>query len=74
MAKVGQHVVPSSGMWKVRRAGSSRASSTHMTRQEAIDAAERIARNQGTELYIHGTDGRIIERHSYSDNRHSQKG
>lgn len=74
MAKPGQHVVPSSDGWKVRRAGSSKASSTHSTQQEAIDAAQRIARNQKTELYVHGRDGRIRERNSYGNDPHPPKG
>ncbi|WP_445192636.1 DUF2188 domain-containing protein [Sphingomonas sp. Tas61C01] len=65
MSKKGQHVVPSTAGWRVRKAGAARASSTHATQQEAIRAATTIARNQRTELYIHGRDGRIRERISY---------
>ena len=28
-------------------------------RREAIDTGRQIARNQGTELFVHGRDGRI---------------
>ena len=28
------------------------------TKQDAINAAREISRNQGTELYIHGKDGK----------------
>jgi hypothetical protein len=65
MSKKGQHVVPASDGWSVKRAGSARATSTHSTQAEAISAATRIARNQKTELYIHGRDGRIRERNSF---------
>jgi hypothetical protein len=65
MSKKGQHVVPSPSGWSVKRAGSARATSTHSTQAEAINAATRIARNQKTELYIHGRDGRIRERNSF---------
>jgi uncharacterized protein YdaT len=61
MAK-GQHVVPNKGNWSVKRAGASRASSTHSTQADAIQAATKIARNQQTEVYVHGRDGRIRER------------
>ena len=61
----GQHVVPNGGKWSVRRSGSARASGTFSTQKEAIDRATGIAKNQGTELYIHGEDGRIRERNSY---------
>ena len=58
----GQHVVPNKGSWVVKRAGASRASSTHNTQAEAIQAAAKIARNQRTDVYVHGRDGRIRER------------
>lgn len=74
MAKRGQHVVPSEDGWSVKRAGASRASSTHATQQEAIDAATRVARNQKTELYIHGRDGRIRERNSYGNDPRQTRG
>lgn len=65
MAGKGQHVVPNGERWSVRRTGAVRASGTYATQKEAIEQAERIARNQGTELYVHGRDGRIRERSSY---------
>jgi hypothetical protein len=74
MSKKGQHVVPSGNGWSVKRAGASRASSTHATQQEAIAAATQIARNQQTELYIHGRDGRIRERNSYGRDPHPPRG
>ena len=74
MSRKGQHVVPSAGGWSVRRAGAVKASSTHATQQEAIAAATQIARNQRTELYVHGRDGRIRERNSYGNDRHPPKG
>ncbi len=74
MAKRGQHVVPGPEGWSVRKAGSSRATKTYSTQQDAIDAATRIARNQKTELYIHGQDGRIRERNSYGNDPHPPRG
>ncbi len=74
MAKAGQHVVPNGGRWNVRRAGSVKASGTFATQDQAIDKAREIARNQGTELYIHGRDGRIRERNSYGADPHPPKG
>ena len=67
MAKRNQHVVPHDGRWAVRGTGSQRASSVHQTQHEAIDAAREIARNQGSELFIHGRDGRIRERDSHGN-------
>ena len=74
MSSKGQHVVPSPDGWSVKRAGAARASSTHATQQEAVDAATRIARNQKTELYIHGRDGRIRERNSFGRDPHPPRG
>ncbi len=65
MTRRNQHVVPHEDGWAVRGAGSRRASSVHQTQQEAIEAGRTVARNQGTELFIHGRDGRIRERDSH---------
>lgn len=74
MSRKGQHVVPSSGKWSVRKAGASRASGTFRTQEEAIDNAREKARREGTELYIHGRDGRIRERNSFGRDPHPPKG
>ena len=74
MEKKGQHVVPSNGKWSVRRAGASKATKSYATQAEAISRAREIARNQGTELYIHGRDGRIRERDSYGSDPFPPKG
>lgn len=67
MTKSSQHVVPREDGWGVRRAGASRATRIYSTQEEAILAATRIARHQGTEVYVHGRDGRIRERNSYGN-------
>ena len=74
MSKKGQHVVPNGGKWSVRSAGAQRASKTFDTQQEAIDTARERARAQGSELYIHGKDGRIRERNSYGSDPYPPKG
>lgn len=74
MSKRNQHVVPHGDDWAVRGAGSQRATSVHPTQREAIDAARDIARNQRTEMLIHGEDGRIRERNTYGDDPHPPKG
>lgn len=67
MSSKSQHVVPNNGKWSVRKAGSSRATQTFSTQKEAEMAGRQIAKNQGTELYIHGEDGRIRDRSSYGN-------
>jgi hypothetical protein len=65
MAKRNQHVVPSGGRWTVRGAGAQRASRIFATQEEAIEHAREKARRDGKELFIHGRDGRVLERSSY---------
>jgi hypothetical protein len=65
MSRHNQHVVPHDDGWAVRGAGSRRASSVHETQREAIQVGRQIARNQRTELFVHGRDGRIRERDSH---------
>jgi len=74
MSNKGQHVVPNGDKWSVRRSGATRVSGTYTTQREAIDKAKDIAKAQRTELYIHGSDGRIRERNSYGADRHPPKG
>lgn len=74
MPTKGQHVVPNGGKWSVRRAGASRVSGTFVTQQEAIERARELAKNQSTELYVHGRDGRIRERTSYGADPVPSKG
>ena len=74
MTKRNQHVVPHTDGWAVRGAGSQRASSVHDTQQQAIDAARSVSRNQGSELLIHGRNGRIRARDSHGNDPHPPKG
>jgi hypothetical protein len=74
MSGKAQHVVPRGGKWTVLRTGAVRASGVYATQKEAVAAARQIARNQGTELYIHGRDGRIRERDSFGADPAHRKG
>ena len=65
MSNKSQHVVPRGGKWAVRRGDAVRITRKFDTQREAIKAARDIARSQGTELDIHGRDGRIRGRESY---------
>jgi hypothetical protein len=69
-----QHVVPNGNGWSVLGAGNSRATSTHPTQREAIQAAREIAQNQQAELLIHNREGQIRERNSYGSDPHPPKG
>ena len=74
MSKKNQHVVPHADGWAVRGAGSERASSVHRTQEAAINRGRETARQQGTELLIHGQNGRIRERDSHGKDRCPPKG
>jgi hypothetical protein len=74
VTKKAQHVVPRDGGWAVRSTGASRVSGRFQTQDEAIAVGRERARSQGTELYIHGKDGRIRERNSYGTDPHPTKG
>ena len=63
------HVVHSQGEWKVRREGSRRASKVFDRKSDAVVYGCKIGKNEGLELYIHNTDGRIADRRSYGDKR-----
>ena len=65
MAKSVLHVVPQDQHWAVKREGSDRASSTHDTQKEAIEAARDLAKELD-DIVIHRTDGTIRERVTYT--------
>lgn len=60
-----QHVVPRDGDWAVRGAGNERVTAVYDTQQQAYDAARDIARNQKSEVFTHGRNGRIRARESF---------
>jgi hypothetical protein len=74
MAGKNQHVVPHQKGWAVKGAGNGKATSLHNTQQAAIDSARNIAKNQESELLIHGRNGQIRERDSYGNDDFPPKG
>ena len=74
MTKKHQHVVPHASGWAVRGAGNERATSVHCTQREAISAAREVAIRQGSEMLIHGENGRIRERNTYGRDPYPPKG
>ena len=67
MAAKSQHVVPRGEKWAVRKAGAGRVTRHFDTQDEAIEAARRIARNQGSDVFIFGRDGFIRGRDAYGN-------
>lgn len=74
MTKKNQHVVPHASGWAVRGAGNERATSVHGTQRKAISAAREVAIRQGSEMLIHGENGRIRERNTYGKDPYPPKG
>lgn len=60
-----QHIVPHKGGWAVKGEGNTEASSVHPTKQSATDAGRKVARDQNSELVIHGKDGKIQSKDSH---------
>lgn len=70
-----QHVTPHpDGGWQVKGAGNSKATVRTATQAEAIAVAKGIARNQESELFIHGMNGQIRERNSYGNDPYPPEG
>ena len=66
--KDSHHVVHNpDGGWDVKRSNSDRSSGHFTNKQDAIDAGREISRNQGTEFYIHGQDGKIQKKDSHGN-------
>ncbi|MEN6384280.1 MAG: DUF2188 domain-containing protein [Phycisphaerales bacterium] len=63
-----QHVVKTEIGWGVKVAGKDGLVSEHETQEQAINAAISNAKNQKTEVIIHGKDGQIKERVHYGNN------
>lgn len=62
------HVTPRpGGGWQVKGAGNAKATKVTDTQKQAINAAIPIAKNNKSEVVIHGTNGRIRDKDSYGN-------
>ncbi|HAT3877866.1 TPA: DUF2188 domain-containing protein [Legionella pneumophila] len=70
------HVIPNErvGGWDVKREHADRASRHFETQKEAIIAARKFSREAGTELFIHGKDGKILRKDSHGNDPYPPKG
>lgn len=62
-----QHIVPQGDKWAVKSANAEKATKLFDTKQPAVDFGRQIARNQGSELVIHGLNGRIQNKDSHGN-------
>jgi uncharacterized protein YdaT len=69
-----QHVVPHQGKWAVKGEGNQKNTLITDTQEQAIAKAREIAKNQESELLIHGRDGAIREKNSYGNDPKNVKG
>ena len=69
-----QHVVPAKDGWAIKGAGSPKATKVFDTQKQAIQRGREIAKRQGSELLIHGRDGRIREKNTYGRDPRPAKG
>ena len=65
--KINQHVVKRDDGWAVVGEGNSRDTSVHPTQGAAIERAREIAKNNRSEVVIHGMDGKIRDKDSYGN-------
>jgi len=74
MSKKNQHVVKHENGWAVKGAGNSKATVVEKTQSKAIEKAVSIAKNQKSEMFIHGRNGQIRERNTYGKDEFPPKG
>lgn len=71
MAKKSHHVVPAPrGGWSVKKSGAERALKHFENKKDAIRWAREVSRSGRTELFVHGRDGRIVQKDSYGQDHH----
>ena len=61
------HVLPTGAVWKVGLPGNSHPSSFHVTREDAIDHAEQLAKRHSVgHVIIHRPDGTVETERTFS--------
>ncbi|WP_440216215.1 DUF2188 domain-containing protein [Chromobacterium piscinae] len=69
------HVVPNpEGGWDVKKGGGEKSIKHTDTKQEAVDIARGISKNQQSELVIHNKDGKIGSKDSHGNDPKEIKG
>ncbi|MCY3052396.1 DUF2188 domain-containing protein [Aerococcus urinae] len=62
-----QHVTPKGEKWQLKGAGNDRATKMFDTQAQAAEYGRKVAKNQKSELLIHGRNGRIRSKESYGN-------
>lgn len=74
MPKKEHHVVPNKDGWGIKKNNGERSIKNFDKKQDAVDHARDISRNQKSELVIHNKDGKIREKDSHGNDPHPPKG
>ncbi|GJQ22164.1 MAG: hypothetical protein HBSIN02_25190 [Bacteroidia bacterium] len=67
------HVVPSGNRWAVKKEGTEKPVSTHKSQELARQSAVPLAKQNKSEVVIHGRDGKIRDKDSYGPDPHPPK-
>ncbi len=68
MSQKTHHVQPNGkGGWQVRAGGSDKASKNFDRKKDAESFGRKVSKNQGSELVIHGKDGKIQRKDSHGN-------
>lgn len=70
-----QHVLPHpDGGWQVKGENNTKATIRTKTQGDSIIKAREVAKNQRSELIIHGRDGKIRAKDSYGNDPYPPRG
>ena len=69
-----QHVVPHGKDWAVKGEGNGKSTAITDNKADAIKIATDIAKNQKSEVVIHGKNGQIQDKNSYGNDPFPPKG
>ncbi|MGI8314803.1 DUF2188 domain-containing protein [Halobacillus mangrovi] len=64
----GEHVVSHEDGWAVQAEDAKQPSNVYEKKEDAVERAEEIAQNKGTQVVIHKRDGNIQDKISYKNN------
>jgi len=74
MPKNEHHVVPNKNGWGIKKNNSQKSIKNFDKKQNAVDYARKISRNQRSELVIHNKDGKIRQKDSHGNDTYPPKG
>lgn len=59
------HVVPHENGWAVKKNNASKSSACTSTKSDAVSKAKELSKNSGSEMVVHGKNGKIQYSNSY---------